>query len=86
MGALTVLLAQKCRRVVAVEVDQRIIPVLKDQLVPYSNVDLLQADALEVDLAGLMGDESYRVVANIPYYITSALIRKLLETPHPLTD
>ncbi len=83
LGALTILLAQKCRRVVAVEVDQRIIPVLKDQLVPYSNVDLVQADALEIDLAELMGGDSYRVVANIPYYITSALIRKLLETPHP---
>ncbi len=83
LGALTVLLAQQCRQVVAIEVDQRIVPVLLDQINPYPNVELVQADALDINLTELLGTEPYRVVANIPYYITSALIRKLLETPNP---
>lgn len=83
LGALTVLLAQSCRRVVTIEIDRRILPALEEQIAPYHNVQLVQADALEVDLHDLMGDETYIVVANIPYYITSALIRKLLEAANP---
>lgn len=89
LGHLTRLLAIKARRAVAVELDGRLMTPLKEVLAPYSNVQLVQGDILKLNPAELMKDnqtrqmQSYLVVANIPYYITSALIRHLLETGHP---
>ncbi|MBN1264469.1 MAG: ribosomal RNA small subunit methyltransferase A [Anaerolineales bacterium] len=83
LGALTVLLAEQARRVITIEVDERVIQPLMEQIEPFSNVELVQGDALAIDLAALLGEEPYTVVANIPYYITSALIRKLLEHSNP---
>lgn len=83
LGGLTRWLAQRCRRVVAVEVDPRLLPALHEVIAPFPNVEVIQGDILALDAGQLMGGEAgYRVVANIPYYITSALIRRLLET-HP---
>jgi 16S rRNA (adenine1518-N6/adenine1519-N6)-dimethyltransferase len=79
LGALTRLLARRARRVVAVELDANLLPPLYQVLAPYPNVEIVQGDILAHDPARLMGEASYRVVANIPYYITSALIRHLLE-------
>jgi 16S rRNA (adenine1518-N6/adenine1519-N6)-dimethyltransferase len=79
LGALTRLLARRARRVVAVELDINLLPPLYQVLAPYSNVEIVQGDILAHDPARLMGEAGYRVVANIPYYITSALIRHLLE-------
>jgi 16S rRNA (adenine1518-N6/adenine1519-N6)-dimethyltransferase len=78
-GALTVCLAQSAARVIAVEIDERLIPVLEQQLRDFSNVELIHADILETDVQGLVGNGAYVVVANLPYYITSAILRHLLE-------
>ncbi len=79
LGSLTRYLAQVARRVVAVELDARLLPALEEVLGAYGNVEIVQGDILGLDPAALMGQEAYYVVANIPYYITSALIRHLLE-------
>jgi 16S rRNA (adenine1518-N6/adenine1519-N6)-dimethyltransferase len=78
LGALTRHLADRVDRVVAVELDGRLIPALEHTLAAYANVELIQADILEIDPAALM-PPAYKVVANIPYYITSALLRHLIE-------
>ncbi len=83
LGALTLRLAAAARRVVAIEVDRRLIPVLRDTLQGSANVSLLVADVLEVDLEEATQGEPFRVVANIPYAITSAVIRKLLTARRP---
>ncbi len=79
VGSLTVLLAKQVRRVVAVELDERLRPPLEAVLRPYPQVTLVFGDILKQDVAALMGHTPYKVVANIPYYITSAVIRHLLE-------
>jgi 16S rRNA (adenine1518-N6/adenine1519-N6)-dimethyltransferase len=79
LGALTRLLARRARRVVVVELDANLLPPLYQVLAPFSNVEIVEGDILAHDPDSLMGTAGYRVVANIPYYITSALIRHLLE-------
>jgi 16S rRNA (adenine1518-N6/adenine1519-N6)-dimethyltransferase len=79
LGSLTCQLAQSASRVVAVEIDAELFAPLKEAVAPYANVRLVQGDMLELDPAELVEQAGYRVVANIPYYITSALIRHLLE-------
>jgi 16S rRNA (adenine1518-N6/adenine1519-N6)-dimethyltransferase len=81
LGSLTRYLAQAARRVVAVELDDNLIPVLKDLLSAAPNVELIHGDILKLKPAELIGQDGYWVVANIPYYITSNLIRHLLEAP-----
>jgi 16S rRNA (adenine1518-N6/adenine1519-N6)-dimethyltransferase len=90
LGSLTRYLALAAKKVVAVELDDRLIPALRQILAPYPNIDLVQGDILALDPFQLMNktgilDSSYLVVANIPYYITSALIRHLLEASLPPT-
>lgn len=80
LGSLTCLLASQAQRVVAVELDQRLIPALEHVISPFSNVQIIQGDILQVNLTEIMQKPGYLVVANIPYYITSNLIRQLLET------
>jgi 16S rRNA (adenine1518-N6/adenine1519-N6)-dimethyltransferase len=80
LGSLTRHLAQAAGRVVAIELDAALIPPLRRSLAHYANVTLMQGDILRVDLSELIGrDTSYKVAANLPYYITSAVIRHLLE-------
>lgn len=79
LGSLTRYLAQAARHVVAVELDSDLLPVLEEVLGPSGNVEIVQGDIMALDPARLMGENGYFVVANIPYYITSALIRHLLE-------
>lgn len=84
LGSLTRYLASCAGRVVAVELDPSLIAPLTEVLRPYSNVRIVQADILEIDPAHLMDESDYLVVANIPYYITSSVIRHLLEaSPKP---
>ncbi len=78
LGSLTRLLAEKVAHVTAVEIDQHLLPVLEDVTRPFENVHLIRGDILKMDLQSLF-DSPYIVVANIPYYITSAVIRHLLE-------
>ena len=87
LGSLTRRLALASRRVVAVELDQNLIPVLEDVLQGLPNVEIVHGDILKLDPGALMREDGYWVVANIPYYITSNLIRHLLEpgaAEHPV--
>src|SRR5882724_1064815 len=81
-GALTVYLAQTAAQVIAVEIDDRLLPIIKHQLCDFSNVRVVHADILNVDIDDLAYDREYIVVANLPYYITSAILRHLLEGSH----
>jgi len=79
LGSLTRYLAQSAQKVVAVELDAELFPVLQQVLANYQNVTLVKGDILRLEPAILVNQEGYLVVANIPYYITSNLIRHLLE-------
>lgn len=82
-GSLTQQLAQHAERVISVEIDERLKPLLEDQLVDYPNVEIHWGDILRTDIQELVGERPYKVVANLPYYITSAILQYLLEQPHP---
>jgi 16S rRNA (adenine1518-N6/adenine1519-N6)-dimethyltransferase len=79
-GALTVQLAQRAGQVIAVEVDERMLAPLSESLRPYTHVRVVHGDILEQDLAVLVGNRPYKVVANLPYYITSAVLRHIFES------
>jgi len=79
LGSLTRWLAISAQRVVAVETDGHLLPALRQVLAPFENVSLIEGDILKLDPATLVANPGYWVVANIPYNITSALIRHLLE-------
>jgi 16S rRNA (adenine1518-N6/adenine1519-N6)-dimethyltransferase len=83
LGSLTRYLALSVGSVTAVELDRKLFPALEGILSPYKNVRLVQGDILKLDPAELMQSAGYIVVANIPYYITSAVIRHLLEAGKP---
>lgn len=84
LGSLTRHLALAAAKVVAVELDQKLFPALEKILDPFHNIHLVQGDILDINLADLVTHNGYLVVANIPYYITSAILRHLLEsTPTP---
>lgn len=79
LGHLTRYLAVMAEQVVAVEFDERLIPPLEEVLAGHKNVDIIQGDILSLTPGEIIDEDSYIVVANIPYYITSAIIRHLLE-------
>jgi len=80
LGALTRALAEHAGQVTAIELDHRLVAVLRDLLSPFPNVRIVQGDILETDPGSLIPSEArYKVVANLPYYITSAVIRHFLE-------
>ena len=79
LGFLTRELAQKAGRVHAVELDARLAELLEAELTGFTNVSVLNADILEVDVKKLTGVRPYKVVANLPYYITSPILRYFLE-------
>ena len=84
LGSLTRHLATRASRVVAVEKDARLLPPLKSVLADYDNVRIVLGDILQIPAPSLMAAEDYLVVANIPYYITSAVFRHLLgSSPRP---
>ena len=80
LGSLTRYLAVTAREVVAVELDEGLLPPLKEILSHYPNVRFIHGDILKLSPGELIAEDNYLVVANIPYYITSALIRHLLES------
>lgn len=80
-GTLTTVLANHAQHVFTVEIDKRLQPVLEDELGGYDNVHLIFDDFLKVDVLHLVGDHAFVVVANIPYYITSPILRHLLDAP-----
>lgn len=79
LGGLTRLLAAQAGYVTAIEIDDRLYPALEAVLQPFDNVRLVRGDILSIPLENLFTENGYLVVANIPYYITSAVIRHLLE-------
>lgn len=81
LGSLTRYLANAAQQVVAVEIDEALCQILEHVLAPWDNVQLVHGDILRLFPADLIQVENYLVVANIPYYITSAVIRHLLEAP-----
>jgi 16S rRNA (adenine1518-N6/adenine1519-N6)-dimethyltransferase len=83
-GALTIALAKHCRRLVAVELDHRFIPVLREVTGVLPNVEVVESDILRVDQQELFPNGGHIVAGNIPYNLTGALIRRLLEAgPRP---
>lgn len=90
IGVLTRELAQRAGRVVAIELDDRLPPVLAETLAGQDNVEIVQGDCLKLDLAALIaekfGDREVAVCANLPYYITSPIIMSLLESRLPVTS
>lgn len=88
MGVLTRELAQRAEKVTAVEIDTTILPVLSKNLEAYDNVSVINQDILKVDLHKLFeeqfGGRPARVVANLPYYITTPILMKLLESDVPI--
>jgi 16S rRNA (adenine1518-N6/adenine1519-N6)-dimethyltransferase len=84
LGSLTRYLAAAAQNVVAVELDEKLFPPLEAAIIPYHNIRLVHGDILGIELKALIEQQDYLAVANIPYNITSALIRHLLEsTPKP---
>lgn len=81
LGSLTRYLAVSAREVVAVELDPDLIPPLRAVTKPYGNIQIVHGDILKISPDKLIREPDYLVVANIPYYITSAIIRHLLENP-----
>lgn len=83
IGSLTQVLAEKARKVIAVEIDSKLIPILKDTLAEYENIKIIQEDILKLDIDALISQENegkaIKVVANLPYYITTPIIMDLLE-------
>jgi 16S rRNA (adenine1518-N6/adenine1519-N6)-dimethyltransferase len=81
VGTLTVALAPRCRRVVAVELDGRLIPALRESLAGIENVEVVRTDILRFNVRSAFPDGKEIVAGNIPYNLTGALIRKLLDDP-----
>ncbi len=84
IGTLTQALAETGAAVTAVELDQRLLTVLEKTLEGYENIRVVHGDILKVDIAREMGEGGYKVVANLPYYITTPIVMALLERRLPL--
>lgn len=89
IGALTEQLARRSKKVVAFEIDQRLLPILEETLSPYPNTKIIHQDVLKADVQAVIDDEfndvsDIMVVANLPYYVTTPIIMKLLEENLPI--
>ena len=89
MGSLTEQLAKSAKKVMAFEIDQRLIPVLKDTMGPYDNVTVINEDILKADIAHYITEhltdcEKIMVVANLPYYITTPILLNLMQQKLPI--
>lgn len=90
IGTMTQYLAEHAREVVAVEIDKNLIPILEETLSEYDNVTVINEDILKVDIVGLANEKNggrpIKVVANLPYYITTPIIMGLFESKVPLSS
>ena len=90
IGTMTQYLAEAAREVVAVEIDNNLIPILKETLAEYDNVTVINEDILKVDIRELAdrynGGRPIKVVANLPYYITTPIIMGLFESGVPIDN
>lgn len=84
LGTLTGALAQKAKKVVSIEKDRAMIKILAETVKNYRNIEIIQGDILKINVGEyIIPSQTYSVVSNIPYYLTSPLIRKLLESKNP---
>lgn len=90
IGTMTQYLAEAAKEVIAVEIDKALIPILQDTLKDYDNITILNEDILKVDIGALVeeknGGRPIKVVANLPYYITTPIIMSLFESHVPLQN
>ena len=90
IGTVTQYLCEAARQVIAVEIDRKLIKILKDTLSAYDNVEVINEDILKVDIAALVEEKNngkpIKVVSNLPYYITTPIIMTLLEKRVPVTN
>ena len=89
LGSLTAMLAEKAGKVIAIELDENMVEILEERFSLYQNVEIVHGDVLKVDLQGMIQKEKgnqtvVKVVANLPYYITTPIIMKLLEEKIPV--
>jgi len=86
IGALTVSLAEKAGKVIAIEIDKRLIPALKETTGQFNNIELINADALKVDIARLIDgwQGKVKVISNLPYYVTTPIVMMFLEGDFPV--
>lgn len=90
IGTITYEMAKTAKKVLAVEIDENLIPILKQNLEEFSNVKVINQDILKVDLKKLIEEEfnnqSFKVVSNLPYYITTPIIELLITSNFPCQD
>ena len=86
IGTMTQYLAEAAGEVFAVEIDKNLLPILAETLAEYDNVTVVNEDILKVDIAALTGGRPVKVVANLPYYITTPIIMGLFENHIPATS
>lgn len=90
IGTITYEMAKTAKKVLAVEIDENLIPILQQNLEEFSNVKVINQDILKVDLKKLIEDEfsnqSFKVVSNLPYYITTPIIELLITSNFPCQD
>lgn len=88
IGSLTQLMGEAAKRVISVEIDNRLIPLLEENLAAYDNIEIVNSDFMELDLPTFFEekaiDRPVKVVANLPYYITTPIIMGLFESGVPL--
>lgn len=90
IGTLTQYLCEHAGKVLAVEIDPKLIPILKETLADYKNIEIIHGDILKQDIQGIAdqynGGKPVKVVANLPYYITTPIIMELFESHVPLAN
>lgn len=90
IGTMTQLLCQRAKKVIAIEIDKELIPILRETLSEYDNVEVINADVMKVDLNELVATQFHgmkvKVVANLPYYITTPIVMNLLENHIPISS
>lgn len=87
LGTMTALLVERAKKVICIELDRKMIQILNDRFIAYNNIELINEDVLKIDLKELIKQEkeakqikNIKIVANLPYYITTPIIMKLLES------
>lgn len=78
-GALTRLLLDNGKNVTAIELDKKLIPILNDEFKDYTNLEIINQDVLKCDMDEIIGDKEVKILANLPYYVTTPIITKLIK-------
>ncbi len=90
IGTLTMEMANKAKKVVAIEIDSSLVPIIEENMKGFDNFSLLNKDFMKTDVSEVVekyfNGEKFKVVANLPYYITTPIIMRFLEEHHPVSD